>query len=176
MRDYLAESQDWLDSPVPIREMLARDYDVVLASIVGRLRLDDTYARKYAAYCLGQIGDPRMEEYLEQALRAEKVEGVRHAMVAALKTIRKLPKVSGATEEQRCQYMQEVYEAGLPDHIRKKMLAERAKAGDPPANTLREHSKAHRTSSTPAKTSGCLIALAGSLLMMLLGISFLIVR
>ena len=84
--------------------------------------------------------------------------------------------VSGTTEQQRCQYMQEVYEAGLPDHIRKKMLAERAKAGDLPPNTSRGHSTVHGASSTPVKSSGCLIALAGSLLMMLLGISFLIVR
>lgn len=127
MRDYLTEGQEWMESPLSIRQMLAKDYNLILAAIGSRLKFENTYTRKYAAYSLGQIGDDRALEYLQAAHDSETMEGVRLAMAAALAAIKKMPATSGATEEQRCQYMQHIYEASLPDHIRQKMLSARGK-------------------------------------------------
>jgi len=165
MRDYLADAQKWMGAPVPLRQMLAQDYALAVAAIVGRLKNEDTYTRKYAAYALGQIGDHRVLDKLQEAHDSEPAEGVMHAMAAALKTIRKMPASSGATEEQRCQYMQEVYEAGMPDEIRQQMQA--AKGGTkPPA-----------VSSTGAKaSSGCLSTVVTIVLLIVIGAVLLIAR
>lgn len=165
MRDYLADAQKWMQWPLPIRQMLATDYGKVVATIVVYLRNDDVYKRKYAAYCLGQIGDQRVLEILQGAHDSEPAEGVRHAMAAALKTIRKMPASSGSTEEQRCQYMQEVYEAAMPDDIRQQMLAARGET------------KPQSASSTATKaSSGCLSVVGAVLLLIVIGAVILIAR
>ena len=167
MRDYLSEAQSWMHSPVPIREMLAKDYDLTLAAIGSRLKFEDMYVRKYAAYCLGQIGDLRMELYLQEALDAERVAGVRLAMSSALRTIQTMPAGSGATEAQRCQYMQEIYEGKMPENIRQKMLATRSSGSS-------KTGRSQRGSPTPAKaSSGCLLIVVGVLLTFALSTVFL---
>lgn len=186
MRDYLADAQKWMGAPVPLRQMLAQDYPLAVAAIVGRLKNEDTYTRKYAAYALGQIGDHRVLDKLQEAHDSEPADGVRLAMASSLKTIRKMPANSGATEEQRCQYMQEVYEAGMPDDIRQKMLAGRAQARpliEKLAAEAREtmaargeSPKPQGASSTAAKaSSGCLVTV-GIILLSIVCAALLLAR
>jgi len=117
MRDYLNESQKWLGSPRPLKVMLAEDPSALLSTLVKYLSHSDIYKRKYAAFCLGQIGDDIVLPALQTAFTREPDGGGKEAMGAALATIKKMPAKSGSTEEQRCTYQDEIYQKGIPEWV-----------------------------------------------------------
>lgn len=91
MRDYLAEAAEVLRAPHPLRDMLARDRNGTIDAIARCLGSGDIYARKYAAFSLGQIGDPRVLDDLQGAYDQEPSGGAKEAMGAALVALRCVP-------------------------------------------------------------------------------------
>src|SRR5687768_16757490 len=88
MRDYLEESRDVLHSPRPLRQLLKDDRAAILALLVQHLSSSDIYQRKYAAFCLGQIGDAAVSGDLELVFQREPEGGAKDAMAAAIATLR----------------------------------------------------------------------------------------
>lgn len=118
MRDYLQDSQRWLQSPVPLRQMLAQDRTRVIAALVQFLGNGDEMKRKWGAYCLGQIGDDTVLPVLKQAHDREDAVGVQDAMGAALAALTKMPARSGVGEVQRCEFIEDVYKGNRPDEVK----------------------------------------------------------
>lgn len=118
MRNYLKDSQETLGSPRPLSELLVEDRAALLGSLVKFLGNSDIYKRKYAAFCLGQIGDTSILTALKAAFDREPEGGAKEAMQASLACLRKMPASSGSTEAQRCQYVEEVYKGNLPEDVK----------------------------------------------------------
>lgn len=158
MRDYLKESQEWLGSPKPLTDMLAEDRSALLATLVKYLGHSDIYKRKYAAFCLGQVGDDSVLPALQNAFNREPDGGGKDAMGAALAALKKMPASSGSTEEQRQQYVGEIYDKGIPDWVRQ-VGGVKSAAGSGESRT---------TGSTAAKASsgGCLTLAIGALVLL----------
>jgi hypothetical protein len=108
MRDFLKEAQSTLTAPKPLKKMLAEDKAGLIGALVKYLGNPDIYKRKYAAFCLGQIGDTGVLNVLQSAHDRESVAGAKEAMAAALVALRSVP--PSATEEQRAQAVENVYD------------------------------------------------------------------
>ena len=108
-RDYLTMASGYLETPRPIPELLLENQEEVFFNLLKFIETGGTYQRKYAAYALGQIGDPRYLEALEKAARTERVQGVKDAMNASLVALREAPATQGYTEMDRRQLIESVY-------------------------------------------------------------------
>lgn len=118
MRDYLQDGQKWLQSPVPLRQLLSQDRARFMNSLAQLLTNQDEMKRKWSAYCLGQIGDDAVLPVLKQAHDREDAVGVQDAMVAALAALRRMPARSGSAEAQRCEFIEDVYKGNRPDEVK----------------------------------------------------------
>ncbi len=105
MRNYVKEAQRWLGIPRPLPDLLAENRAGAVAALVKFLDDPDKYKRKFAGYCLGQIGDPSVADVLEAAHAREAVSGVKAAMGGALQVLRTFP--ADATDEQRAQAVED---------------------------------------------------------------------
>ena len=169
MRNYLKESQETLGSPRPLPELLAEDRTALLGALVKFLGNSDIYKRKYAAFCLGQIGDTSILPALKAAFDREEEGGAKEAMLASLACLKKMPVSSGSTEAQRCQYVEEIYKGNLPDDV-KNFWKE---GGIGHAAAHRESAPSQRATVTPnvakASSGGCFTLAVG--VFVLLGIA-----
>jgi hypothetical protein len=161
MRNYLKESQETLGSPRPLPDLLAEDRTALLGALVKFLGNSDIYKRKYAAFCLGQIGDTSILPALKAAFDREPEGGAKEAMLASLTCLNKMPASSGSTEAQRCQYVEEVYKGNLPEDV--KNFWKEGGAGHAAAH--RESNPGPRASVTPtvakAGSGGCFTLAVG---------------
>ena len=141
MRDYLKDAQETLGSPRPLSELLAEDRSALLAALVKYLGNSDIYKRKYAAFCLGQIGDTSTLAALQSAFNREPEGGTKEAMGASLATLKKMPASSGSTEAQRCEYVEAVYKGNIPEEI-KNFWKEGGQGGGKPSSSAPTVAKA----------------------------------
>ncbi len=108
-RDYLKEVEGMLDMPRPLRELLTEDKVGVMEKLFGFLNIENVMQRKSVAYALGQIGDPWAIEQLKLRLQQETVEGVKNAIRASLAALDKMPADKGFSDQDRGQYIYDVY-------------------------------------------------------------------
>jgi uncharacterized protein with von Willebrand factor type A (vWA) domain len=108
MRDFLKEAQSVFGSPRPLRDLLSEDRDALVATLVKFLGNPDIYKRKYAAFCLGQIGESSVLDDLQSAYDRESVRGAKEAMGAALVALERVP--PEASMEERATAVENVYE------------------------------------------------------------------
>jgi hypothetical protein len=137
----------------------------MLGALVKFLGNSDIYKRKYAAFCLGQIGDTSVLPALKAAFDREEEGGAKEAMVASLACLKKMPASSGSTEAQRCQYVEEVYKGNLPEDV--KNFWKEGGAGHAAAHREPDAGK-HAGTPTVAKASsgGCLTLVIGALVLL----------
>lgn len=146
MRDFLKEAQSVFGSPRPLHDMLSEDKDALTATLIKFLGNRDIYKRKYAAFCLGQIGDTNVLDDLQSAYDSESVAGAKEAMGAALLALRSVP--PGATMEERARAVENVYEKRAWN------------ANEPAGQETASVSAAKKASGT-----GCLTVIVGSMLL-----------
>ncbi len=82
-RDFLKDADGWLNTPKPLKEMLSESRSYVIDKIIELLNYGGIYERKYAAFALGQIGEKRFLQCLENRLTQETVKGVQEAIGSA---------------------------------------------------------------------------------------------
>ena len=56
MRDYFTEATEVLGAPRPLRDLLRENREGTIMALVKSLGSPNIYARKYAAFAMGQIG------------------------------------------------------------------------------------------------------------------------
>jgi len=114
IRNFIKEASSWLKTPKPLGEMLEENRLLVLSRLVQFLHDGSNMERKYAAFCLGQIGDPIQMDELKTAFNRESVKGVKEAIGAALTVLAVAPSDKGSTEEERRNIIQDVYDGKRP--------------------------------------------------------------
>lgn len=171
VRDYLRDSQETLQCPRPLRDLLAEDRAALLGALVNFLGNSDIYKRKYAAFCLGQIGDASVLPALKAAYDREEGGGAKEAMAASLTCLKKMPASSGSTETQRCEFVEEVYKGNLPDEV--KNFWKEGGAGHAAAHRGTETGKQAVGTPSVAKASsgGCLTLAMGGLVLLAVAVA-----
>jgi hypothetical protein len=111
-RDFLNATLGFCGSPTHLRELLALDRDFVVRRLITLLQTGETYERKSAAFALGQIGERRFAQYLEEAWGRESMPGLRSAIGASLATVRTLPSEAGSAEIDRREMIERIYREG----------------------------------------------------------------
>jgi len=157
-----------------LRELLAEDRAALLGALVKFLGNSDIYERKYAAFCLGQIGDTSVLPALKAAFDREEEGGAKEAMLASLACLKKMPASSGSTEAQRCQFVEEVYKGNLPEDV-KNFWKE---GGIGHAAAHRESDAGKRAGATPtvakASSGGCFTLAVGVLVLLAIAVAVVV--
>src|ERR1017187_1836177 len=108
MRDYLEEATRVLGAPRPLSELLRENRRGVVNVLIKNLSSPNSYARKYAAFALGQIGETGVVDILRSAYGAEPGGGTKEAMGASIIALLSVP--PGASEHIRAAAVKNVYD------------------------------------------------------------------
>lgn len=109
-KDYLEDGGGWVKAPKPLKEMLKDDKENLVNNLIAMLKDGGTYEKKWAAFCLGQIGEGRFIGSIKEALAVESVQGVQEAMAAAITALNLASVESGKSELERRTIINEVYD------------------------------------------------------------------
>lgn len=119
-RDYLREASSIIfGDKVSLASLVEDDVEGVLNNL---FRVFDTAQgmmgpsiQKAAVYALGQIGDFRTLNRLQDSYREERnPPGVQEAMAAAMTAIKLAPNETGYSQLDRCQIIEDVYDGKRP--------------------------------------------------------------
>lgn len=152
--NYYESYEGALHPPRPLQELVKEDRDGLIEAMKNiMLRSPDIYERKNAAFCLGQIGDERAIQWLDQAV-GDPVDGVREAAGAALATLRSVSADKGFSDAERARVMYALYKnrpIKIPSY-----------PGESTTSPAPEHSSVSPTSAGAEKkgSSGCFVATA----------------
>ena len=109
-RDFFQEAEGYLSISAPVALQLEHDREKTIGLLLDILPRGSVYERKYAAFALGQIGDPATLALLRESLESEKVGGVAEAIAAAVTGIERAGIDTDKSEVERRQLIEDAYE------------------------------------------------------------------
>lgn len=113
IRDFIKVAEGYMDGAPSIRTLIDSGDDHKLAEAINicilNLKKGDDYARKYAYFVLGQIGDEIALEIFNMANRSEQKQGIIAAVRAAQAAVREAPRSKGFSEKDRRNIIENSY-------------------------------------------------------------------